>query len=102
MGFRRCLTVCVCSVVLVLMPFLPAEAGDAIAVEISSGGIEVAAPQCLTLLFNRMTPFPVRMKNRTGKDVELEISTRSDVLGLVPFRGKVSSRRQRGTGSSWS
>ena len=91
MSFRRSLTVWVCSVFLVLMPFLQAEAGDAIAVEISSGGIEVSAPQCLTLLFNRMTPFPVRMKNRTGKDVELEISTRSDVLGLVPFRGKVSA-----------
>ena len=38
-----------------------------------------------------MTPVPVRIKNRTGKDAELQITTRSDVLGLVPFWGRVSA-----------
>ncbi len=91
MSLRKSLLVCGCFPVLVLMPFLLAETGDAIAVEISPGRIQVAAPECLTFLFNRMTPVPVGIKNRTGKDAELEISTRSDVLGLVPFRGKVSA-----------
>ena len=91
MSLRKSLLVCGCFPVLVLMPFLLAETGDAIAVEISPGRIEVAPPECLTLLFNRMTPVPVGIKNRTGKDAELEISTRSDVLGLVPFRGEVSA-----------
>ena len=75
-----------CLAVLVLVSFLRAESGGTIAVEISPGRIEVEAPECLSLLFNRMTAVQVRMTNRTGKDVELEITTRSDVLGLVPFR----------------
>ena len=91
MSLRKSLLVCGCFPVLVLMPFLLAETGGAIAVEISPGRVEVAAPECLTLLFNRMTPVPVGIKNRTGKDAEFEISTRSDVLGLVPFRGEVSA-----------
>ena len=83
--------VCGCLAISVLIPFLPAETGDPIAFEISPGRMQVEAPECLTLLFNRMTPVPVRIKNRTGKDVELEITTRSDVLGLVPFRREVSA-----------
>lgn len=91
MSFPRCLVVGGCLAVLFLVSFLRAETGDAIAVEISPGRIQVEAPDCLTLLFNRMTPVPVRMTNRTGKDVELKITTRSDVLGLVPFREEVSA-----------
>jgi hypothetical protein len=33
-----------------------------------------------------MTPVPVRVSNRTEEDIELSVTTRSDVLGLVPFR----------------
>ena len=90
MSFLRSLVAGGCPVVLVVVSFLQADTGDAIAVEISTGRIEVEAPECLTLLFNRMTPIPVRMKNLTGKEVELEITTRSDVLGLVPFREGVA------------
>lgn len=91
MSFRWSLTVCVCSAVLVLSPVVLAETGDTIAVAVFPGQIKVEAPACLTLLFNRMTPVPVRVENRIGKDIELEITTRSDVLGLVPFRGEVSA-----------
>ena len=76
---------------LVLVSFLQAETGPAIAVEIQPSRMQVEAPECLTLLFNRMTPVPVGIKNRSGTDTELEITTRSDVLGLVPFRGEVSA-----------
>lgn len=91
MSFLRTLVAGGWLAVLVPMSFLQAETGDTIAVEISPGQIQVEAPECLTLLFNRMTPVPVRMKNRTGEEVELEITTRSDVLGLVPFRVGVSA-----------
>lgn len=91
MSVLRSLVAGGCLAVLVPASFLQAGTGDAIAVEISPGRIQVEAPECLTLLFNRMTPVPVRMKNRTGKEVELEITTRSDVLGLVPFREGVSA-----------
>ena len=91
MSFLRSLVAGGWLAVLVPMSFLEAGTGDTIAVEISPGQVQVEAPDCLTLLFNRMTPVPVRMKNRTGKDVELEITTRSDVLGLVPFREGVSA-----------
>lgn len=91
MSFPRSLVTGGCLAVLFLLSFLRAETGDAIAVEISPGRMQVEAPDCLTLLFNRMTPVPVRMTNRTGKAVELRITTRSDVLGLVPFREEVSA-----------
>ena len=90
MKFRRSLAVCGCLVILVLWPSLPAETGETIAVVVSPGRLEVEAPECLSLLFNRMTPVPVRMSNRTGKDLQLGIATRSDVVGLVPFRRQVS------------
>ena len=79
------------------MPFLLAQTGETIAVVVSPGKMEVETPACLDLLFNRMTPVPVRMKNRTGTDIELEIATRSDVVGLVPFRGKVPAGANRET-----
>ncbi len=89
MKFRWRSVVCGCWAVLVLMSFLVAETGETIAVVVYPDQVEVEAPECLNLLFNRMTPVPVRMKNRTGTDIELEIATRSDVVGLVPVRGRV-------------
>jgi hypothetical protein len=91
MKFRRSLIVCGCLAVLVLLPSLLAETGETISVMVSSDQLEVEAPECLNLLFNRMTPVPVRMNNRTGKDIQLEIATRSDVVGLVPFRRQVAA-----------
>ena len=91
MKFRRSLIVCSCLAVLVLLPSLLAETGETISVMVSSDQLEVEAPECLNLLFNRMTPVPVRMNNRTGKDIQLEIATRSDVVGLVPFRRQVAA-----------
>ena len=96
MKFRRTLVVCGCLAVLGQELSLPAASGEAspgesIAVVVSPDRMEVEAPECLHLLFNRLTPVPVRTKNRTGKDIELEVATRSDVVGLVPFRGQVSA-----------
>ena len=91
MKFRRSLIVCGCLAVLVLLPSLLAETGETISVMVSSDQLEIEAPECLNLLFNRMTPVPVRMNNRTGKDIQLEIATRSDVVGLVPFRRQVAA-----------
>ncbi len=90
MKFRWYSVVCGCLAVLVPVPFLPAETGETIAVVVSPDQMEVEAPECLKLLFNRMTPVPVRMSNRTGKDLQLGIATRADVVGLVPFRRQVS------------
>ena len=91
MKFRRSLIVCGCLAVLVLLPSLLAETGETISVMVAPDQLEVEAPECLNLLFNRMTPVPVRMNNRTGKDIQLEIATRSDVVGLVPFRRQVAA-----------
>ena len=91
MSFLRTLVAGGWLAVLVTVSLLEAGTGDTIAAEISPGQIQVEAPECFTILFNRMTPVPVRMKNRTGEEVELEITTRSDVLGLVPFRVGVSA-----------
>ncbi len=91
MKFRRSLIVCGCLAVLVLLPSLLAETGETVSVMVAPDQLEVEAPECLNLLFNRMTPVPVRMNNRTGKDIQLEIATRSDVVGLVPFRRQVAA-----------
>ena len=69
-----------------LYPAALAGAVETIGVEVGSDRLEVEAPECLELLFNRMTPVPVRVSNRTEEDIELSVTTRSDVLGLVPFR----------------
>lgn len=74
----------VCLPILVLLQSLLSGAGGAIEVVVGSDRLEVEGPECLQLLFNRMTPVPVRMSNTTGADAELEVTTRSDVLGLVP------------------
>lgn len=81
---RRNMVVCACLPVLVLLPSLLFGGGDTIEIVVGSDRLEVEAPDCLRLLFNRMTPVPVRMSNTTEADTELGVTTRSDVLGLVP------------------
>lgn len=86
MKSRGKLIVCAGLPILILLPSFLAGADDTIEFVITPAQVEVQAPECLKLLFNRMTPVPVRMSNRTGADSELAVTTRSDVLGLVPFR----------------